>query len=56
MVKRKKEKMIPAGKKARRKAAEARKKRIEKKVDRILIGGCLLITLLAALAEVKENK
>lgn len=49
-------KTIHAKEKIHRKAAKARKKKVEKSIDRILIGGCFIICLIAAFMEAKENK
>ena len=50
-----KRKTMKAREKIHRKAVKARWKKTEKNVDRILVGGCFLVCLVAALLEAKEN-
>ena len=49
-------KTMKAKEKIYRKAIKARKKKVEKNVDRLLVGGCFLVCLLAALIEAKDEK
>lgn len=49
-------KTMKAKEKIHRKAIKARKKRVEKNVDRLLVGGCFLVCLTAALMEAREDK
>ena len=42
--------------KIHRKAVKARKKKVEKNLDRILVGICFLVCLAATLAEARENR
>ena len=50
-----KKKTAKTKEKIHRKAVKNRKKKIEKTVDGLLIGGCFLVCLTAAFMEAKEN-
>ena len=50
-----KRKTMKEKEKIHRKAVKARRKKTEKNVDRILVGSCFLVCLVAALLEAKEN-
>ncbi len=45
-----------AGEKIHRKAVKARKKKVEKSLDRLLVGGCFLVCLAAALLDAKDSR
>ena len=47
---------MKAKEKIHRKAIKARKKKVEKNVDRLLVGGCFLVCLTASLIEAKDNE
>lgn len=53
---REKQKTFKMTEKIHRKAVKARKRKVEKNVDRILIGGCFLLFLTAAFIEAGENR
>lgn len=50
-----KQRTFKSKEKIHRKAAKKRKRKVEKTVDNILIGGCFLVFLTAAFMEVKES-
>lgn len=45
-----------AGERLHRKAVKSRKKKVEKSLDRLLVGGCFLVCLAAALIEAKDAR
>lgn len=45
-----------AGEKIHRKAVKARKKKVEKSLDRLLVGSCFLVCLTAALKDARDGK
>lgn len=44
------------GEKVHRKAVKARKKKVEKSLDRLLVGSCFLVCLTAALKDARNSK